>query len=318
MRHRIIILPAVMTLIATLFPVAGTSAQDKSRRVRADGREVTILVTAHPHSDRTRQAAAALQPGDFSVREEKRPQQIISVKRASEAPPVLAVLIQDDLVSRVNNEIKAIKEFIRTLPEGSRVMTGYLTTGTINVTQDFTTDRARAADSLRVIRSSASSAPFNPYVEVREALKRFDAEPAGRRMILLVSDGLDISRGFSSASPTLSIDLDRAIDDAQRRGVAVFTFYAPSVGLTGSSRIAVNFGQGSLNRLADETGGEAFFSGTDFVSFEPYIKDFNELMGLQWVITYRSSTTGSSFRRVEVTAESDVHLHHPKGYRPAK
>lgn len=318
MRHRIIIVPAVMIFIATLFPVAGDSAQDKSRRARADGREVTILVTAHPHSDRTRQAAAALQPGDFSVREEKRPQQIISVKRASEAPPVLAVLIQDDLVSRVNNEIKVIKEFIRGLPEGSRVMTGYLTTGTINVTQDFTTDRERAADSLRVIRSSASSAPFNPYVEVREALKRFDAEPAGRRMILLVSDGLDISRGFSSASPTLSIDLDRAIDDAQRRGVAVFTFYAPSVGLTGSSRIAVNFGQGSLNRLADETGGEAFFSGTDFVSFEPYIKDFNELMGLQWVITYRSSTTGSSFRRVEVTAESDVHLHHPKGYRPAK
>ena len=137
-------------------------------------------------------------------------------------------------------------------------------------------------------------------------------------MILLVSDGLDISRGFSSASPTLSIDLDRAVEDAQRRGVAVFTFYAPSVGLTSSSRIAANFGQGSLNRLADETGGEAFFSGTDFVSFAPYIKDFNELLGLQWVITYRSSTAGSSFRRIEVTAESDVHLHHPKGYRPAK
>lgn len=318
MIHKTIIVPAVIAIIATLFPVAVASAQDRSRRLRADGREVTILVTAHPHNDRTRQAAAALQPGDFSVREDSRPQQILSTKRASEAPPVLAILIQDDLVSRVNNEIKAIKEFIRGLPEGSRVMTGYLTTGTINVTQDFTTDRERAADSLRIIRSSESSAPFNPYVEVREALKRFDAQPAGRRMILLVSDGLDISRGFSSASPTLSIDLDRAVEDAQRRGVAVFTFYAPSVGLTSSSRIAANFGQGSLNRLADETGGEAFFSGTDFVSFAPYIKDFNELLGLQWVITYRSSTAGSSFRRIEVTAESDVHLHHPKGYRPAK
>src|SRR5687767_6945572 len=97
MRHRIIIFPAVIAIIATLFPVAGASAQDKSRRLRVDGREVTILVTAHPHSDRTRQAAAALQPGDFSVREEKRPQQILSTKRASEAPIVLAVLIQDDL-----------------------------------------------------------------------------------------------------------------------------------------------------------------------------------------------------------------------------
>jgi hypothetical protein len=149
-------------------------------------------------------------------------------------------------------------------------------------------------------------------------LKRFDSQPAGRRAILLISDGLDDSRGFSSASPALSVDLDRAIEEAQRRGVAVFTFFAPSVGLTGSSRIAVNYGQGSLNRLADETGGDAFFSGTDFVSFNPYFKDLNELLGLQWVITYRSSNTGSSFRRIEVTTETDVHIHHPRGYRPAR
>ena len=318
MRYKIIFNRAMVAVIAIFLLAAGASAQNKSGRLNVDGREVTILVTAHPHNERTRQAAAALQPGDFSVREEKRPQQIISVKRASEAPPMLAVLIQDDLVSRVNTEIKEIKEFIRGLPEGSRVMTAYLTVGSLSVAQDFTTDRARAADSLRIVRGSESGAPYNPYVGVKEALRRFDSQPAGRRMILMISDGLDTSRGFSSASPSLSVDLDRAIEEAQRRGVAVFTFYAPSVGLTSASRLAVNYGQGSLNRLADETGGEAFFSGTDFVSFNPYFKDLNELLGLQWLITYRSSTAGSSFRHIEVTAETDVHLHHPEGYRPAK
>ncbi len=318
MRHRIIVNRVMIAVIAASLFAADASAQSKSGKVTVDGREVTIVVTAHPHNERTRQAAAALQPGDFSVREDKRPQQIVSVKRASEAPPVLAVLIQDDLVSRVNTEFKEIKEFIRGLPEGSRVMTGYLTAGSLSVAQVFTTDRERAADSLRIVRGSESASPFNPYVEVREALKRFDSQPAGRRAILLISDGLDDSRGFSSASPSLSVDLDRAIEEAQRRGVAVFTFFAPSVGLTSSSRIAVTYGQGSLARLADETGGEAFFSGTDFVSFSPYFKELNELMGLQWVITYRTSNTGSSFRRIEVTAETDVHLHHPKGYRPAK
>ena len=318
MRYTIILNRAMMAALAAFLLAAGASAQNKSGRLNVEGREVTILVTAHPHNERTRQAAAALQPGDFSVREDKRPQQIISVKRASEAPPVVAVLLQDDLVSRVNTEFKEIKEFIRGLPEGSRVMIGYLTVGSLSVAQDFTTDRERAADSLRIVRGSESAAPFNPYVGVKEALRRFDSQPAGRRMILMISDGLDISRGFSNASPTQSVDLDRAIAEAQRRGVAVFTFYAPSVGLTSSSRLAVNFGQGSLNRLADETGGESFFSGTDFVSFTPYFKDLNELIGFQWVITYRTSNTGSSFRRVEVTAESDVHLHHPEGYRPAK
>jgi hypothetical protein len=81
------------------------------------------------------------------------------------------------------------------------------------------------------------------------------------------------------------------------------------------SRIAVNYGQGSLNRLADETGGEAFFTGTDFVTFDPYFREFNDLLARQWLVTYRSSNTSSGFRRIEVTTEANLHLHYPAGYR---
>ena len=88
----------------------------------------------------------------------------------------------------------------------------------MTVAQDFTTDLARAADSLQILQSNESAAPFNPYVEVVEALRCFDTQPAGQRMALLVSDGLDVSRGFRSASSFQSIDLDRAISEAQRRG----------------------------------------------------------------------------------------------------
>ena len=302
---------AIVALLVFSFTLSGSARQKQS-----DGRDVTILVTAHPHSDRKRAEAMKLRADDFSVREEKLPQKIISVKPASEAPPVIAVLLQDDLQSRVNNEIKGMKEFIRGLPEGSRVMTGYITAGSLRVAQDFTTDRERAAESLRIIRGSASASPFNPYVELIEALQRFDSQPAGRRLVLMVSDGLDTSRGIRSASPMLSIDLDRSIREAQRRSVAVFSFYAPSVGLSGGSRFEANLGQSSLNRLASETGGEAFFSGFDFVSFDPYFKEFNELLGLQWLITYRSTNIGNSFREIEVTTEADVHLHHPDGYKP--
>jgi VWFA-related protein len=284
----------------------------------ADGSEHTIVVTAHPHNDRMRQEAQKLRADDFSVREEKVQQKILSVKSASEAPPIIAVLIQDDLVSRVSNELNGLRQFIRQLPEGSRVMTGYITAGSLRVTQDFTTDRALAADSLRILRSSASAAPFNPYVELIEGLRRFDAQPAGRRLMLMVSDGLDTSRGLEAASALNSVDLERAIREAQRRGVSVFSFYAPSVGLSSFSRLEANYGQGALNRLADETGGETFYSGFDFVSFDPYIKELNELLGLQWVITYRSDTPGTSFRRLEVMTEADVHLHYPQGYSPKK
>jgi VWFA-related protein len=314
---RIAIQGASISVAALLLSqVTVSSAQRKQRDISTSGREVTIVVTAHPHNQRMREAASKLRADDFTVREDRTPQQIISVKRASEAPPIVAVLIQDDLVSHVNNELSRIKESIRHLPEGSRVMTGYITAGSLQVRQDFTTDRERAAESLRILRSSSGSAPYNPYVEVIEALRRFDSQPAGRRMILLVSDGLDTSHGFRSSSPTLSVDLDHAISEAQRRGVAVFSIFAPAVGLTSESRMAVNFGQGSLIRLGDETGGEAFLTGSDFVSFDPYFKEFEELLGFQWVITYSSSTIGRSFRRIEVTTEQDVHLHYAKGYTP--
>jgi VWFA-related protein len=256
-----------------------------------------------------------LQPEDFLVTEEKKKQRILSVKRASEAPPIIAVLIQDDLVSHVNNEIQCVKDFIRELPEGSRVMTAYISTGSLRVAQDFTADRARAAESLRIIASSRSASTYSPYIQVSEALRRFDAQPAGRRLVLLVSDGLDLSQGFRNASPLFSLYLDQAVSEAQRRGVVIFPFFAPSAGWTRWNRLAVNYGQGALNRLADETGGEAFFSGSDVGAFDPYFKELNELLDRQWLITYRSANTGSGFRRIEVTTDYELHLHHPAGYR---
>jgi VWFA-related protein len=280
----------------------------------ADGNEHTIVVTAHPHSEQMRKEAMKLRADDFAVREEKVAQKILSVKSAAEAPPIIAVLVQDDLVAAVNNELNGLRQFIRGLPEGSRVMTGYITAGSLRVTQDFTTDRARAADSLRILRGTADAAPFNPYVELLEALRKFDTQPAGRRLVLMVSDGLDTSRGLEAASALQSIDLERAIREAQRRSISVFSFYAPSVGLTNFSRLEANYGQSSLNRLGDETGGEAFYSGFLLVTFDPYIKEFNDLLGMQWVITYRSETPGTSFRRLEVTTEANVHLHYQQGY----
>jgi hypothetical protein len=116
---------AIAVIALILVASASAGAQRQEREATVARREVTIQVTVHPHNDRSRAAAGQVQPDDFTVREEKRLQRIISVKRPGAAAPILAVLIQDDLVSRVNNEIKGVNEFIRRLPEGSRVMTGY-------------------------------------------------------------------------------------------------------------------------------------------------------------------------------------------------
>ena len=196
-------------------------------------------------------------------------------------PINLAILIQDDLVPQVGNELDETRDFIRTLPAGSQVMVGYITTGTLQVRQPFTTDLEQAARSLRMVISSDSASPFNPYVEVIEALRKFQPGK-GKNVLLLISDGLDISRGFDSGAAGNTLDLRRAIDHARDRDVAVYTFFAPSVGLTSRSRQAVSYGQSSLNRLADETGGKAFFQGSGFVSFSPYFRRLRAALNEQY------------------------------------
>jgi hypothetical protein len=198
-------------------------------------------------------------------------------------PLNIAILIQDDSIPQVGNEIGVTRDFIRSLPEGSRVMVGYITAGALQVRQPFTTDLERAAKSLRIPLASRGSSPFNPYVEVLEALKKFDSSWTNANAVLLISDGLDTSRGFDSSAAGHTLDIDRTISEANKRRVSIFSFYAPSVGLTSHSRTAANYGQSSLNRVSNETGGRAFFQGsTGFVTFDSYFKRLSDTLNRQY------------------------------------
>jgi VWFA-related protein len=258
-----------------------------------------------------------LQTVDLTVSEDGEPQTILSVRAMGTSSPInLIVLIQDDVVSSISNEIKALADFIRRLPKGSRVSVGYLRTGSLQVRQKFTPDLEKAAKSLRIPIGLASVAPYNPYVEVIEALKRFDAQPAGRRAILLVSDGLDVSHGVDSSTPTQSVDLQRAITEAQRRGVAIYSFYAPTP-LTATNGILIANAQSSLQRLSDETGGRPFFAGFGPpVSFDPFIKELNSDLDRQIALTYLSTHLKKGFHRVKITSSTPgVEVNYPAGYK---
>ena len=200
-----------------------------------------------------------------------------------QAPLNIAILVQDDLISRVGNELGVTRDFIRSLPAGSRVMVGYITTGSLQVRQPFTTDLNRAANSLRIPMASTSASAYNPYVEVLEALKKFDSSWKGHNAVLLISDGLDTSRGFDATAAGHTIDIDRTIAEANRHNTAIFSFYSPSVGLTSRSYLAASYGQSSLNRVSHETGGRAFFQGTTgFVTFDSYFSRLRAELNRQY------------------------------------
>jgi VWFA-related protein len=280
---------------------------------RNTARPMTIPVSIHVKGS---EPEPELQMVDLVVSEDGDPQTILSIRAMGTSSPItLAVLIQDDVISSISNEIKPLATFIAGLPRGSRVLIGYLRTGTLQVRQKFTTDLEKASKALRPPIGFASAAPYNPYVEVIEGLKRFESQPSGRRAILLISDGLDTSRGVDASSASQSLDLQRAINEAQRRSVAIYSFYAPTVAL-GNDPILVGNAQSSLQRLSDETGGRAFFQGTGPpVSFDPFIKTLSSALQRQIALTYLSTHLNKGFHRIVVRSSTPgVEIDHPGGY----
>jgi VWFA-related protein len=279
------------------------------------GRPVVIPLTIKINA-RQLDPETELQSVDLTVNEDGEPQTILSIRGiGTNSPITLAVLIQEDLVPSVGTEIKSLADFISGLPRGSRVMIGYLRTGSLQVKQRFTNDLEKAAKALRPPSGFASAGPYNPYVEVIEALKKFDSQPLGRRAILLVSDGLDISRGVDSSLPTQSVDLQRAVNESQRRGVAIYGFYAPTVVASANPGLVAN-AQSSLLRLSNETGGHAFFQGTGVpVSFQPFIRELDVSLQKQVALTFLSTHMKKGFHKIEVKSVTPgVRVTYPSGY----
>jgi len=305
------------SLFASLLLTSAVFAQPEGPKENQRVRTVSIPISIFTKEElRQGQAEEFVQVDRLIVKEDKEEQTILSIRSVVDAPLALAVLVQDDLSSSFNLQIKDLKKFIRNLPRGSRVMVAYLRGGTLQVRQRFTDNLEQAAESLRIVASSSTVSPRNPYDGVIDALDRFDALPAGRRAILLVSDGLDVTQGLSNSTPTQSLDLDRAITRAQRRSVSVFSFYNPaSITEGGDQRLILN-GQGSLSRLSDETGGRAFFQGSIApISFEPFFRDLTLLLNRQFLLSYLSTHMKRGYHRVEVISTNPVvKIEHPKGY----
>jgi VWFA-related protein len=286
------------------------SAHGEGRR---DVRTVTIPVTVRLPERAPQTEVRYLD--DLQVFEDGEKQEILATRGAGRSPLTLAVLIQDDLVSSLSSEIKGIADFIRKLPPGSRVMVGYLRTGSLQVRQKFTGDLEHAAKALRIPLSSTAASPYNPFTLTRDALKRFESQPVGRRAVLLISDGVDLSRGYSNSTPTNGVDLQRTVDEAQRLGVAVYSIFAPTVGGSGDQGLIGN-GQGSLNRLSEETGGRAFFHGTSApLSLDYFLRDIDALLSRQFALTYLSTHPEKGFHKVRVVAGmTEGEIYFPKGY----
>ncbi len=295
---------AVSFLLAAL-------ALGQDGRSRGSAKPVTVPVTIRLRGAKPVEMLIV----DYLLREDGEMQTILSARSPNESPMTLAILMQDDLAPSVSVEAKTLAEFVRNQPGGSRVMVAYIRQGTIDVRRKFTNELQRAAESVRPMQGFASASPFNPYVEIIEGLRRFDSQPLGRRAMIVISDGVDVSRGIDSSTPSQSLDLQRAITEAQRRSVAIYSIFVPAAAAAGSSSVNFN-GQSCLERLSNETGGKAFFQGFGApVSFDPFLREIDTLLGKQVALTYLSTHTNKGFHKLDIKPlEKDVEIRHPAGY----
>jgi VWFA-related protein len=140
--------------------------------------------------------------------------------------------------------------------------------------------------------------------------------PAGRRAIVLFSDGLDSTQGISLSNTTNTPDLEKAVLRAQRKSVAVYSIYSPATLTQNDISTAVLAGQGGLEKISDETGGTAFFQGTIApISLDPFFKDLSLLLSRQFALTYLSTHMKKGYHKIDVRSTNpEVKIEHPKGY----
>lgn len=302
-------------LVATLVFSAAAIGQKPETRQRV--RTVTIPISIFTKQElKESQATEFVQAERLTVKEDGDEQEILSIRSVTVSPLSIAVVIQDDLASGFNLQIKDIQEFIRNLPRGTRVLTAYSRSGSPQIRQRFTEDLEAAANSLRIVAGSSSLAPRSPYDAVDDLLARFDAVPVGRRAILLFSDGLDTSHGLNLASVSQSSELERAILKAQRKGVAVYSFYSPTTLTDNGNSTLILAAQGSLEKLSDSTGGRAFFQGSIApISFNPFFSELVLALNRQFALTYLSTHMNKGYHKVEVMSTNpEIRIEHPRGY----
>ena len=190
-----------------------------------------------------------LKKEDVKVKQGKAFLQVTQVIPAQDnnAALQLMILIDETLNTSVGNNLNDLKEFISSQPASTTVGVGYLSNAGVNLAQNFTPDKALAVNAIRLPRGNFSTMD-SPYLSLISLVKGWPQQNV-RRVVLMVSDGIDRLRGEKPemsrlgpnfgpvyhSMPTISIDATSASEISQRYNVLVYSIYGVGVGRAGRS-----------------------------------------------------------------------------------
>jgi hypothetical protein len=200
----------------------------------------------------------------------------------------LFILIDDSLDPVVGGLFSDVRSFIQAQSSTTLVGVGYMTSGTTRVVQDLTNDHDKAVKAVRLPLGNPG-AYGSVYLSLADLIKRWP-DYKGRKEVVMITDGVDRLRGQYSRLSALqtSPDLTTASDAAQKAGILVFSMYARGTGYRSRNSWILFGAQSGLSRIADETGGEAFYLGyQNPVSFKPYLDQIQQVLGNQYWLGFQ-------------------------------
>lgn len=284
-----------------------SSARDDSQnkkiptvRVRTD--EVNVVFTV---VDKDGKFVRDLKQDQFRVLDNKLPpRQIMNFAAQTDLPLQVGLLIDasNSIRDRFQFEKDAASEFLYEIirPKTDRAFV-LAFDEKWDVTQDFTGDIDKLRTGVKVIKAGGGTAMWDSiYFACRDKLMKEQATGAVRRAIILISDGEDNqSRVYR----------EEAIDMAQRAGVIIYTISTSLVERHTK-------GDDDLRKLADATGGRAFFPEKldDVVTA---FSDIQEELRSQYSISYRPDqfVANGQFRPIQIMTDSKKYkVRAKKGY----
>jgi VWFA-related protein len=302
---------------------ATTGAQTNAAQSNADAR-VSVLFTA---LDKDKKFVTTLKPEDVRVTADGAPRQILELKRQTDVPLLLAVAI-DTSASQENvlpNTKLAADVFLKGMMLPGKDKAAVLTfAGEAVVEQEMTADVEKVREAvarvkfvpppgyggggiisgdaaMRVIATGLWDAV---WLVSRDVLSR--SLGTGRRALLLITDGVDTSS---------RVKLSEAISSALQSEAVVY-----AIGV-GDDKYFDGVDKGPLRKLAERTGGRAFFPKKIKELTEIFTQIQEELLS-QYVVTFAPGTAArdGSFHKIKIEIVNpqlraqDVQLAYPQGF----
>ena len=279
------------------------SPDDSTTTITKTVNEVNVVFTV---TDRHGHYVKNLARGDFSVLDDSKPAgQIRSFHSETDLPLQVGLMVDasNSVRDRFKFEQESAIEFLNQTVRphyDTAFVVGF--DATPEVTQDFTDDTEKLGHGVRELRPGGGTALYDAvFFTCRDKLLKAPKNTPVRRAIILLSDGED----------NLShVTREEAIEMAQRAEAVI---YAISTNVSGTK----GPGDKVLERIADATGGRAFFPFQIREVANAFAEIQDELRS-QYAVSYKPADfkADGHYRTIEIVANDrkNFHVRARRGY----